>query len=136
MSVEAFFDTTILIYAISRNDSRNLMSRELLDKGGMLSVQVLNEFASVARKKLQISWPEILETLSAIRVLCGAPVPITVNLHDAALKLAQRYGFQIYDALIVAAALEAGCTSLYSEDFQDRHTIGSLTIRDPFRSSK
>jgi predicted nucleic acid-binding protein len=81
-------------------------------------------------------WENIVEALAAVRVLCAAPVAITVDTHDAALRIAQRYGFHIYDSLIVAAAIEAGCTTLYSEDMQHNQTIGSLTVRNPFRSSK
>jgi predicted nucleic acid-binding protein len=55
-----------------------------------------------------------------------------VDTHDQALRIAERYGFQIYDSLIVAAALEAGCTTLYSEDMQDGQSIDTLTIRNPF----
>lgn len=53
-------------------------------------------------------------------------------MHDSALRIAERYGYSIYDALILAAALAAGCDLLYSEDMQDAQTIDSLIIRNPF----
>jgi predicted nucleic acid-binding protein len=136
MSGEFFFDTTVLIYAIARNDPRAETAEDLLAKGGTVSVQVLNEFVSVARRKLRMSWEEVVEALAAIRVLCAAPVALTIDTHDAALRIAQRYGFHIYDSLIVAAAIEAGCTTLYSEDLQHGQTIDSVTIRNPFRNGK
>jgi len=136
MSGEYFFDTTVLIYAVAQNDPRAATAEELLANGGTVSIQVLNEFVSVARRKLRMPWENIVEALAAVRVLCAAPVAITVDTHDAALRIAQRYGFHIYDSLIVAAAIEAGCTTLYSEDMQHNQTIGSLTVRNPFRSSK
>ena len=78
-------------------------------------------------------WPEVADALDAIRILCPSPVPITAETHDAALRLAGQYGFHIYDALIVAAALEADCVTLYSEDLQSGQVIdGRLTIRNPF----
>jgi predicted nucleic acid-binding protein len=132
MRAERFFDTTILIYAIARDDVRTSVAEELLAEGGLLSVQVLNEFVAVARRKLSMGWDEIKEALEAIRALCGPPTALTVDTHDQALRIAERYGFQIYDSLIVAAALEAGCTTLYSEDMQDGQSIDTLTIRNPF----
>ena len=132
MSDRVFFDTTILIYAISEGDARAETAEGLLSAGGLLSVQVLNEFAAVAKRKLKMSWPEIAEALDAARALCGPAVPLTIETHEAALRIAARYGYQIYDSLILAAALEAGCTVLYSEDMQDGKKIDSLTIRNPF----
>lgn len=132
MGAEHFFDTTILIYSLAQDDPRGVVSDELLAEGGTISVQTLNEFAAVSRRKLRLSWGEVAESLSAIRTLCGSPKPITVETHDRALKIAERYGFQIYDALIVASAIEAGCRILYSEDMQDGQRIESLTIRNPF----
>ena len=82
-------------------------------------------------------WRDVTEALDVFRVLCPSPLPITIEMHEAALKIAEQHGYEIYDALVVAAALEAGCAILYSEDFQDGRTIdGQLTIRNPFiRSS-
>ena len=97
-------------------------------------MQVLNEFASVAHRKLKMPWPEVAETLLDVRAWCGPPVPLTLATHEMALRLATRDGFAFYDALIVAAALEAGCGTLLTEDMQDGRTVeGRLTIRNPFR---
>ncbi len=85
-------------------------------------VQVLNEFASVAARKLGMSWVEIQEILSQARAVCPVE-PITVEVHDCGLRLAERYGLPVYDAMIVASALIAGCTTLYSEDMQDGQVI-------------
>lgn len=132
MNASAFFDTTILVYAVTENDPRTATAEELLSRGGQLSVQVLNEFVSVARRKMRMPWNEVVEALSNIRMLCGDPVPITVSLHDSAIDIARRYGIQIYDALIVAAALGSGCSTLFSEDMQHGQRIRSLTIQNPF----
>jgi predicted nucleic acid-binding protein len=132
MSDSPFFDTTVLIYAVSETDSRALTAQRVLAAGGQISVQVLNEFAAVARRKLKKSWKEISAALDDIRSLCGPAIPLTVGIHERALKIAEDTGYQIYDALILAAAIEAGCTTLYSEDMQDGQKIGALQIRNPF----
>jgi predicted nucleic acid-binding protein len=130
---KAFLDTNVLIYAIAKDDPRALRAEELLARGGVISVQVLNEFVSVARGKLQMSWREVTIALDAIRVLCPSPVPINLLTHEAALRIAQQYGYKICDALIAASAAEAKCSTLYSEDLQDGQVIGErLTIRNPF----
>ena len=133
MPAKAFLDTNVLVYAIAQNDSRSNRAEELLREGGMLSIQVLNEFVSVARRKLLMSWQEVTDALAAVRVLCPDPVALTLEVHDAAVKLSQKYGYGIYDGLVVAAALDAGCTTLYSEDLHDRQVIdGRLKIQNPF----
>ena len=133
MPAKAFLDTNVLIYAISQNDPRAAQAETLLLAGGIVSVQVLNEFVAVARRKMEMPWHEVREALEAIRVLCPAPVAVSISVHEHALALAEKHGFSIYDALIAAAALEAGCQTLYSEDFQDGQVIEQkLTIRNPF----
>jgi len=133
MSDRAFLDTNVLVYALGQQDDRTPAADALLAGGGVVSVQVLNELASVARRKLRMPWPEVVAALADIRILCPDPVATTVATHDAALTLAVRLGFNFYDALIVAAALEANCSILYSEDLQDGQVIEKrLTIRNPF----
>jgi predicted nucleic acid-binding protein len=133
MSVKAFFDSNVLIYAMVSGDSRRERAQQLVAQGGVISVQVLNEFVAVARRKMRIPWEGVIEALDAVRVLFPSPVSITVDTHEAALKIARQYGFAIYDAQIAASALEANCSTLYSEDLQDGQTIAQqLTIRSPF----
>jgi predicted nucleic acid-binding protein len=136
MPGKVFFDTNILIYAVTKDDPRSAQAEELLASGGVLSVQILNEFVSVALRKIRMPWTDVREALDAFRDLCPSPLPITMEVHETALKIAQTHGYGIYDALVVAAALEARCATLYSEDLQDGQTIeGQLTIRNPFAGS-
>jgi predicted nucleic acid-binding protein len=136
MNDKAFFDTNVLVYVVAQSDERTTVAEALVTGGGVVSVQVLNELASVASRKLAMAWGEIGEALTAIRVLCPSPVPVTVETHEAGLRIAAQYRFDIYDALITAAALEAGCTTLYSENLQDGQIIdGRLTIRNPFATA-
>jgi predicted nucleic acid-binding protein len=132
MSGKSFFDTSILIYVISLGDERAATAEELLSEGGCVSVQVLNEFVAVARRKLKLPWHEVRDALSAIRTLCEAPTALSVATHEAALDIAEQYGYHIYDALILAAALDANCDTLYTEDLQDGQKVGAITIRNPF----
>ncbi|PYX80373.1 MAG: VapC toxin family PIN domain ribonuclease [Acidobacteria bacterium] len=133
MRDKVFFDTNVLIYAIAQNDGRGHRAEALLATGGVVSVQILNEFVAVARRKIRMPWNEVTEALDAIRVLCPSPVAITIDTHEAALRIRQKYGFEIYDALVAASALEADCATLYSEDLQDGQIIDhQLTIRNPF----
>jgi predicted nucleic acid-binding protein len=134
MSDKAFFDTNVFVYAIIQDDPRSDHAEELIAEGGTVSVQVLSEFAAVARRKTKMPWVEIRRALDGIKVLCPDPLPLTLEIHQEALAIAERYGYRIYDALIVASALEARCTILYSEDMQDGQVIDrKLTIRNPFR---
>jgi predicted nucleic acid-binding protein len=135
MSGKAFLDTNIFVYAIAQDDPRSENAAELISEGGTVSVQVLNEFAAVARKKAKMPWNEVQLALESMNVLCPDPLPITLDTHTQALAIAEKYGLKIYDALIVASALEARCTTLYSEDLQDGQVIAKqLTIRNPFKS--
>jgi predicted nucleic acid-binding protein len=133
MPVKDFLDTNVLIYAVSKNEARASKAEALLASGGIVSIQSLNEFVSVARRKLGMSWKEVKEFLDLVSTLCPDPVPISLNMHKVALDIAEKYGYSIYDALIASAALETGCKTLYSEDLQDGQVINrQLTIRNPF----
>lgn len=131
----AFLDTNILVYAFVE-DPRAAVAEALLAQKYETSVQALNEFANVARRKLRMTWQEVEEALTLLKTLCGTIHPVTLKTHDDALRLAQRYGFSLYDALIVAAALRANCDTLYSEDMQDGLVVeAQVTIRNPYKSA-
>ena len=133
MPAKDFFDTSVLIYAVGKNDPRASRAEALLAGGGVVSIQSLNEFVAVARRKLGMSWKEVKELLDIICILCPDPVPISLDTHRGAVAIAEKYGYGIYDSLIASAALEAGCKTLYSEDLQDGQIINrQLTIRNPF----
>jgi len=130
--MKRFLDTNVLVYATLSDDPRRAAAERALDAGGTVSVQVLNEFANVARGKLRRPWARIEATLDLIRSKVDRIRPVTVATHDRAIELARDHGFSFYDALIVAAALEANCDALLTEDMQDGRTIEGLTIRNPF----
>ena len=132
-AADAFFDTNVVLYLLSADATKADRAEALLAAGGTISVQVLNEFAAVALRKLRMSWPEIREVLAQVRAVCSVE-PLSVETHDRATEIGERYGLSVYDSLIVAAALLAGCRTLHSEDMQDGQVIErKLTIRNPFK---
>ncbi len=128
----SFFDTNVLIYLVSGDATKADKAETILGEGGTISVQVLNEIANVARRKMHMTWDETHALLGLIRGLLPV-VPLTVETHETGLALAERYGLAVYDAMIAAAALLAGCETLWSEDMQDGLVIdGRLRVVDPF----
>jgi predicted nucleic acid-binding protein len=132
-AAEPFLDTNVLLYLLSADSAKADRAESLLADGGTISVQVLNEFASVALRKLDMPVAELREVLEPVRSVCRVE-PVTEDTHDRALALVERYGFSLYDAMLIAAALSAGCTRLYSEDLQHGQLINrQLRIVNPFR---
>jgi len=131
MNGKPFFDTNILIYAFSK-DPRADVAEMLLGSGGVISVQVLNEFVNVGRNKTKRTWTEIEEALEQFRTLLEPPLPLTMDIHERAITLARGDKLPFYDALIVAAATTAECPILYTEDMQHGRRIGDLLISNPF----
>ncbi len=137
MSVENFFDTNVLIYLFDGTDDAKRERAELLiqqaldNETGCISYQVVQETMNVITRKLNATPEKALQLLDRVLVPLWQINP-TRTLYRRGLDLQARYGFSFYDSLIIAAALEAGCTCLYSEDMQDGQQIQSLTIQNPF----
>jgi predicted nucleic acid-binding protein len=130
--VKAFLDTNILFYALGRDDPRQGVAQKLLTEGGVISVQVLNELAATLHNKLGMNWDEIHQAAESILILCPEPYNLTLETHRSALAFSKRYRYFIYDSLIIAAALEANCDTLYTEDLQHGQVIENLQIVNPF----
>jgi len=131
----SFFDTNILIYLASDDAAKADRAEAIVREGGAISVQVLNEVANVARRKMKLTWQETRGLLSALRELLTVH-PVTVDTHELGLALAERHQLGVYDALIAASALLAECDKLWSEDMQDGMAIDRrLRIINPFRAS-
>ena len=129
----SFFDTNVLVYLASGDAAKADRAQAVLAAGGSISVQVLNELTNVARRKMRMSWADTQAFLGLVRRLVTVH-PVTVDIHDLGLGLAERYGFSIYDAMIVASALHAGCDGLWSEHMQDGMVVDEgLRICNPFR---
>ena len=130
---DSFFDSNIVLYAASGDRAKAERAEQLIAAGGVVSVQVLNEIANVSRRKMGLSWAETRTFLAVIRGLLLV-CPLTAEIHEAGLDLAERYRLPVYDAMIAAAALEAECNTLWSEDFQHGMVLDErLRIANPFR---
>ena len=130
--LHVFLDTNVLVYLMSDDPAKADIAEDLLRFGGVVSVQVLNEFASVSMRKLGLRLDEVRELLSGIRRFCRVE-PVTLETHELGLAFCDRYGYSIYDSMILAAATLGGCETLMSEDMQTNQTIArGLYIRNPF----
>ena len=134
--VAPLFDTHVLLYLLSADTLKADRAESLLAGGGTVSVQVLNEFAAVALRKLAMTVTELREILEPVRSVCRVE-PVTEDTHDRALALAERSGFSCYDALLVAAAQTSSrwcCLSLPTGSSvpadASRHRI-DLVLGDP-----
>ena len=130
----SFFDTNVLLYIASGDSVKADQAETAITAGGAINVQVLDELASVARRKMRMSWTDTRMFLSMLRGLLTVH-PVTIETHETGLALAQRYGLSTYDAMIVAAALHADCDTLWSEDMQHEMALDEgLRIVNPFRA--
>jgi predicted nucleic acid-binding protein len=121
----SFVDTNVLLYFAA--DVPAARAAEIAASGGAISVQVLNEITNVARRKMHLSWRDTTAFLTSVTGLFTV-VPLTLQTHETGLRLAQRYGFAIYDAMIAASGLLAGCDVLWSEDMHH-----GLLVEDTLR---
>src|ERR1700722_328150 len=128
----SFLDSNIVLYLASEDVAKADRAQELVAVGGTISVQVLNEIANVSRRKMGLSWAETRNFLLMIRGLLEVK-PITIEIHDVGISLAERYQLSVYDSMIVAAALSAECDTLLSGHLQDGFLInGRLRVLNPF----
>src|SRR5579862_4048390 len=132
MPGERFLDTNVLIYAFAAGDRRSARAEALLAEGGVIGVQVLNEFTNVSLRKLGWDWPQVDAALAVIAELTAPARTLTGDIHAAAVKLVRVSSLAFYDALIVAAAADAGCRVLLTEDLQHGRKFGGVTIQNPF----
>lgn len=132
--MSAFLDSNVVVYATDGDGSVRSITLRLLDAGGTVSVQVLNETANVLRRKHGYSWEQVRSFIAALRQTCDV-VPLSLATHERGLQYADRYQLNVYDGMIVASAVLAGCSTLYSEDMHDGLIIDGLTIRNPYRPS-
>jgi predicted nucleic acid-binding protein len=127
----AFFDTNVLLHEFSEDAAKAAASENVIRGGGVISVQVLNEFANVGSRKLGLGWAVIRDILGEYRTNLTV-VPVTIETHERGLYLVERYRLSVYDGMIVAAAVLAGCTTLYTEDMHSGLVIDRVTIRNPY----
>ena len=132
MPGDRFFDTNILIYAFAAGDRRSVRAEALVAEGGVIGVQVLNEFTNVVRRKLSWDWIQVDAALAVISELLGPARPLTAEIRTHAVKLARGSTLSFYDALVIAAAAEAKCRRLLTEDLQHGRKFDDVTVENPF----
>lgn len=134
--MRSFIDTNILIYAdasdepVKQRRAIRLIAEARLNNEGVLSTQVLQEFANVALRKLRLPPTLVRERLNFYAGL--EVVPVTAELISSAVDLHASHQVSFYDGLILRSAIAAGCGRLWSEDMQDGLRIGGLQITNPF----
>ncbi len=133
-----FVDTNIVIYSFSQDEHKQHKALAILAKHPVMSVQVLSETANIMRRKLGFDISAIRTTvITRISQECSLLHPINLNTLNHAFDIAERYGFSHYDNLIIAAALQTDCTTLYSEDMQHGQIIEDrMIILNPFLQPK
>jgi predicted nucleic acid-binding protein len=127
-----FLDSNVMIYAYLKQDEKKQhISKQLIAQNAVISTQVLQELTNTLRRKMGVDYSIVRPILQECLKNCD----LNTNTSDTvffALDIAERYGFSFYDSLIIAAALESKCTTLYSEDMQDNQRIENLTIKNPY----
>jgi predicted nucleic acid-binding protein len=135
----SFLDTNVFVYAsddTERSKARHAQKliAELINKGdGVSSYQVVQEFVNVVLRRF--SKPLLVGDVERFLATVFQPLAMVHSsfaLYSSALHIQHRYRLSWYDALIVAAAVEADCTTLYSEDLQHGQRFGSTTVKNPF----
>jgi predicted nucleic acid-binding protein len=127
-----FFDTNTLLYLLSSDTKKADWVSKNLQQSNVISVQVLNEFTSASIRKIKISNSELDEFLDLFTSTFNIR-SLDIDTFETGLIVSRRYGYQHYDSMIIAAALQAGCEKLYSEDMQHRQVIDKrLQIVNPF----
>lgn len=134
MENSCFADSNVLLYIVGDDERKAQRALEVLALKPCISVQVLNEFANVSRKKWKLDWDKIRTGLETIQEYC-AVLPLDLGVHQKALEIAEANLLGLYDSLIIAAAELSGCDVLYTEDMNHGQRIGRVTLRNPFMAA-
>jgi len=126
-----FIESNVVLYLFSSNTVKADRAEALLESGGLISVQVLNEVASVCLRKLKMTWKDVDSVLETLKSTCEV-LPVTLASHEKAVGLAKRFQISLYDANIVATAILCGADTLFSEDMQNGMSMESVTVVNPF----
>lgn len=138
MSVDSFIDTNVFVYLFDETSAEKcriaeeLIQQTLEDGSGCISCQVVQEMINIMTRKLKAAPEEARSLLDNVLEPLWRVNP-TRALYRRGLELQARYKFGFYDSLIIAAALDAGCKTLYSEDLQHGQRVEGVTIVNPFR---
>jgi predicted nucleic acid-binding protein len=126
-----FIDSNVVLYLFSSDTVKADRAESLLQSGGLISVQVLNEVASVCLRKLKMTWEDIDTVLETLKTTCEV-LPVTLATHEKAVGLVERFQISFYDANIAATAILCGADTLFSVDLQNGMSMDSVTVVNPF----
>ena len=126
-----FIDSNVVLYLFSSDTVKADRAESLLQSGGLISVQVLNEVASVCLRKLKMTWKDVDSVLETLKSTCEV-LPVTLASHEKAVGLAKRFQISLYDANIVATAILSEADTLFSEDMQNGMSMESVIVVNPF----
>ena len=126
-----FIDSNVVLYLFSSDTVKADRAESLLQSGGLISVQVLNEVVSVCLRKIKMTWEEIDAVLKTLKSTCEV-LPVTLASHEKAVGLAKRFQISLYDANIVSTAILCGADTLFSEDMQNGMSMESVIVVNPF----
>ena len=126
-----FIDSNVILYLLSGDSAKADRAEAILGKGGIISVQVLNEVTSVCLRKLKMTWEEIDTVLVAVKAACDV-VPLTLESYEKAVQISKRYQLSFYGAHICAAAILSGTKIVLSEDMQNGMKIDTISVKNPF----
>ena len=130
--MRAFADTNIAVYAESDDGEKSKRARSILESSPVISTQVVNETIAALTGKYGFSKSDAHEVADALMDLCEV-VPVDEGTVREATKLAVRYQLSHWDALIVAAAIQASCDLIYSEDMQHEQVFDDrVSVKTPF----
>lgn len=129
-----FIDSNVVLYLFSSDTAKADKAEQVLEAGGFISVQVLNEVTSVCLRKLKMTWQEVDAVHLALKATCVV-LPLTLATHEMAVQYAKRFKLSFYDANIAASAVSSGASTLLSEDMQSGLMIDGLSIQNPFTKS-
>jgi predicted nucleic acid-binding protein len=133
MKAERYFlDTNIVLYAVDADERKADIADGLICNGCCLSAQIFNESVEVMRRKLKAPWERVRSFLEYLESNATRVEAITLETHERALDIAEATNIRIYDALLIAAAEQAKCTVLYTEDLNHGQRVGGVTICNPF----
>ena len=126
-----FIDSNVVLYLFSSDTVKADRAESLLQSGGLISVQVLNEVASVCLRKLKMTWEDVDAVLETLKSTCEV-LPVSLASHEKAVGLVERFQISFYDANIAATAILCGADTLFSEDLQNGMSMDSVTVVNPF----
>ena len=126
-----FIDSNVVLYLFSSDTVKADRAESLLQSRGLISVQVLNEVASVCLRKLKMTWEDVDAVLETLKSTCEV-LPVSLASHEKAVGLVERFQISFYDANIAATAILCGADTLFSEDLQNGMSMESVTVVNPF----